>query len=291
MVDMTIETIPVDPALEGLVRSIVLRRSPHNNREYRALIPSNMGIIACYFNNSIQEINGNKVTLLDTPSLFGLQTHARYFQDSQPYEAVLIYLTPYGLAALMGKDTPNAVDQTIIKPEFMTSWFKPWGLQDSSFKDLDLYQKGQQIQQNLVRFFKDKSAPAILKKAVNKIEKHHGILSIKDLCQYLDLTRQGLAYFGKRYMGISLKVFSRIERLNYALTLIEEGNQWLEIVQNCGFFDYSHLTKEIKAFTGMKVAEIKKLLTMDKSEITRFFKKQANCHFFYISEDADPNKI
>lgn len=291
MVEMTIETMPMDPALKGVVRSIVLRRRPQNTREFRALIPSNMGIIACYFNNSVQEIQGAKVSMLDTPTLFGLQTQPRFFQDSRPYEAILIHLTPYGLAAMLGKETPEIVDQSIILPQALSSWFKPWGMQDPSFKDLDLYQKGQLIQKNLVRFFQDRSAPPILKKAVDKIEEHHGNLSIKDLCQYLDLTRQGLAYFGKRYMGLSLKVFSRIERLKYALNLIEEGYSWMEIIKECGFFDYSHLTKEIKAFTEMKVAEIKKLLTMDNSEITRFFKKQANCHYFYISESADPDKV
>lgn len=283
MVEMQIETIPLDPALDGIVKNIVLRRSPHSNEEYRVLIPSNMGIIACYFEDAIVEREEGNTRILDTPSLFGLQTRPRFFQDSQPYEAVLIYLTPYGLAAMLNKETPKAVDRTQIKPEILSSWFKPWGLKDKDFLSLSLFEKGQAIQHKLLEFFQQKSAPPVLKKAVEKIEAKQGNISIKELCEELNLTRQGLAYFGKRYMGISLKVYTRIERLNYALSLIEEGEGWEEIIHKCGFFDYSHLTKEIKAFTGMKVAEVKLLLTMDKSEITRFFKKQVNCHFFYLS--------
>jgi len=283
---MNIETIPVDPALKGIVSSIVLRKSPHMNKEYRALIPSNMGIIACYFGDAIQEIVGERIELLDTPTFFGLQTHPRFFQDSQPYEAVLIYLTPYGLAALAGKEAPKLVDKSIIQPDFLKDWFRPWGLNDPNFAELPLYKKGQLIQQKLVSFLANHRAPDILKTSVDIIAKAHGNLSIRDLCRQLDLTRQGLAYFGKRYVGISLKVYTRIERLNYALDLIQKGLSWEEIIEECGFFDYSHLTKEIKAFSNMKVAEIKEILTLDNSDITRFFKKQVNCHFFYLSDKA-----
>lgn len=289
MVEMNIETIPIDPALDGIVKNIVLRRSPHRNEEYRVLIPSNMGIIACYFDDAIVEKEEGKTRVLNTPSLFGLQTRPRFFQDAQPYEAVLVYLTPYGLAALLNKETPLSVDKSQIQPDILSSWFRPWGLNDAAFQSKDLYEKGQAIQQILLEFFQNRTAPPVLKKAVERIEAEHGNISIRDLCESLNLTRQGLAYFGKRYMGISLKVFTRIERLNYALTLIEEGEGWEEIVQICGFFDYSHLTKEIKAFTGMKVAEVKKLLTMDKSEITRFFNKQVNCHFFYLTGIPEEN--
>lgn len=285
--NMEIETLELDPCLEGLVQSIVLRRNPQGQRSWRVFIPSNYGIIASYYGNSIEEYSSQGMVRLSTPTLFGLQTLPKYLKDFQPYEAVLVYLTPYGLAVLTGKDAPTLVDRRENLPYILQDWFPGWDNRDWDFVSLSLEEKAQRIQLALVEYFKGKKGPSVLQKALGIIEESQGEISIQDLCSQLEITRQGLAYFSKRYMGISLKVYTRIERLKRALNLIEQGLSWSKVVDQCGFFDYSHLTKEIKSFTSMKVAQVKNLLNMDRTEITRFFNKQVNCHFFYLPETPD----
>jgi AraC-like DNA-binding protein len=57
-------------------------------------------------------------------------------------------------------------------------------------------------------------------------------------------------------MGVNLNVFSRIERFRYAISLLQEGYKWNEIVNRAGYYDYSHLTKDLKQFTHMPRGQI-----------------------------------
>ena len=83
-------------------------------------------------------------------------------------------------------------------------------------------------------------------------------------------------------MGVNLNVYSRIERLRYAISLLQKGYKWNEIVSVAGYYDYSHLTKDLKLFTHMPVARYKELIKNDNSDLTEFMRNQVGCFYYYL---------
>ena len=54
------------------------------------------------------------------------------------------------------------------------------------------------------------------------------------------------------YIGISPKFFGRIARFNqsYYMSMLGRSPDWLDVSLNCGYYDYQHLVKDYKEFTG-----------------------------------------
>ena len=61
----------------------------------------------------------------------------------------------------------------------------------------------------------------------------------------------------KERKGINPKLFTRIIRLDKAFRLKNQypDKDWLTIAIDCGYYDYQHLVKDYKEFTGFKPIE------------------------------------
>ena len=63
----------------------------------------------------------------------------------------------------------------------------------------------------------------------------------------------------KKFIGLSPKEYANIIRFQYALGLIknsEKKRSLLEIAFECGYYDHSHLTNEIKRNTGLAPSQL-----------------------------------
>jgi AraC-like DNA-binding protein len=87
--------------------------------------------------------------------------------------------------------------------------------------------------------------------------KSHGNLSLDYLANQTCLsTKQFKRKFNER-TGINPKTFTRIIRFNKAFN-IKNGfpeRDWLQIAVDCGYYDYQHLAKDYKDFTGLTPVE------------------------------------
>ena len=65
-------------------------------------------------------------------------------------------------------------------------------------------------------------------------------------------TKQFERNFHER-VGVNPKLFARIIRFNKAYNIKNKypGNDWLRIAIECGYYDYQHLAKDYKEFTGV----------------------------------------
>ncbi|MGC4021921.1 MAG: helix-turn-helix domain-containing protein [Cyclobacteriaceae bacterium] len=55
----------------------------------------------------------------------------------------------------------------------------------------------------------------------------------------------------RTYVGLSPKFYARIIRFNKIFSLIEKNDpQWIDLMNEAGFYDQSHLIRNFKAFTG-----------------------------------------
>jgi AraC-like DNA-binding protein len=99
---------------------------------------------------------------------------------------------------------------------------------------------------------KSKNQP--LKSVINDIHSTNGQISISELSKRNSTTVRQLERNFRKLIGLSPKEYSSIIRFQNALSLIKNSNQsrsLLDIAFECGYYDHSHLSNEIKRNTGL----------------------------------------
>lgn len=99
-----------------------------------------------------------------------------------------------------------------------------------------------------------KSRSNQLQSVINDIHSTNGQISIYELSKRNFTTIRQLERNFKKLIGISPKEYSNIIRFQKALSLIKNFHQnqsLLDIAFECGYYDHSHLSNEIKRYTGL----------------------------------------
>ena len=60
----------------------------------------------------------------------------------------------------------------------------------------------------------------------------------------------------KKKTGLSLKYYQRINRFNFLLHKIRDNSNWLDIAFDLGFYDQSHLIKDVRYYTGLSPKQL-----------------------------------
>ena len=93
-----------------------------------------------------------------------------------------------------------------------------------------------------------------LQSVINDIYLTNGQISIYELSKRNFTTVRQLERSFKKYIGLSPKEYSNIIRFQNALSVIRKTNHdrsLLDIALECGYYDHSHLSSEIKRNTGL----------------------------------------
>ena len=83
--------------------------------------------------------------------------------------------------------------------------------------------------------------------------------TIPEIANHYHISPRQLQRKFKQEVGVSMKTYSRIIRFKKALERIQKNKQesLLSISFDLGFYDHSHLTNEIKHFTGIQPSELR----------------------------------
>ncbi len=113
----------------------------------------------------------------------------------------------------------------------------------------------------LNRFFIDRaeSRHQPLLSVIEDIHKSNGQLSIYEISKRNNTTVRQLERSFKIQIGITPKEYSNIVRFQNAMTIIKNTPQersLLDIAFECGYYDHSHLTNEIKRNTGLTPSQL-----------------------------------
>lgn len=98
-----------------------------------------------------------------------------------------------------------------------------------------------------------------LQSVINDIHSSNGLLDIHELAKRNGISIRQLERKFAMYIGISPKEYSNIIRFQMALSLIKNSGKnrsLLDIAFECGFYDHSHLTNEIKRKTGLLPSQL-----------------------------------
>jgi AraC-like DNA-binding protein len=98
-----------------------------------------------------------------------------------------------------------------------------------------------------------------LQSVIQDIHSTNGQISIDELSKRNFKTVRQLERNFKKLVGLSPKEYSNIIRFQNALNIIknsDENRSLLDIAFECGFYDHSHLTNEIKRYTGLSPSQL-----------------------------------
>ena len=104
-----------------------------------------------------------------------------------------------------------------------------------------------------------KNKKNLLQSVINDIHFSKGQLSVYELSKRNYISVRQLERNFKTHIGISPKEYTNIVRFQNALQIIENSNKdrsLLDIAFECGYYDHSHLTNEIKRNTGLSPSQI-----------------------------------
>jgi len=91
------------------------------------------------------------------------------------------------------------------------------------------------------------------------IEKFQGLISVDSVAQTHHVTLRTLERIFSKNIGISPKEFISIIRFQHAAKKLQQdtsGNNLLRIATDMGYYDHSHLTREIKKYSGLNPSEL-----------------------------------
>jgi len=98
-----------------------------------------------------------------------------------------------------------------------------------------------------------------LQSVINDVHSSNGQLSVYELAKRNFTTVRQIERNFKKFVGLSPKEYSNIIRFQNALNIIKNSDtnrSFLDIAFECGYYDHSHLTNEIKRNTGFLPSQL-----------------------------------
>ncbi|GAB2847723.1 AraC family transcriptional regulator [Pseudoduganella ginsengisoli] len=95
-------------------------------------------------------------------------------------------------------------------------------------------------------------AGALVGAALAALDHSGGALRIESLVEQLGVSRQHLAAQFRTHVGLSPKLYARIQRFRRATDLLKQPSpatvDWAQLALDCGYFDQSHLINDFREF-------------------------------------------
>lgn len=103
----------------------------------------------------------------------------------------------------------------------------------------------------------------------NNLEKD---ISVDDICAEFHIRRTRLYSIAKNYLGCSIALYIRKQRINHALRLLKETDEAVSaIAYKVGFSDYGHFSRIFKLLTGVSATNYRR---QNRQSLNNSVKKQ-----------------
>lgn len=180
----------------------------------------------------------------------------------------IIEFQPAGLHAFTGVNQRELSDQTLP-----FSSINPL-LNNTIMETLDsvrsIYELVIRVDRILLSFL-PASCPGELHFSVETIIKSSGNISVKELSESVYYSERHLNRIFGRYLGMSMKTFSRLVRINKAVRLLQNpGASLSSVCYSVGFYDLPHFIHDFKDVTGITPLDYRQNMSDFYSEIAKF---------------------
>ena len=93
----------------------------------------------------------------------------------------------------------------------------------------------------------------IITDALSHLDHSPATTTIAELTRYLGLSPRRLSQLFREQVGVSPKLYCRIQRFQQAVQQMHQGVdiRWAELALSCGYYDQSHFANDFHAFSGL----------------------------------------
>jgi AraC-like DNA-binding protein len=97
-----------------------------------------------------------------------------------------------------------------------------------------------------------------LPKVLSDVKIRHGIITVHELAKSNAISGRQLERKFRHYLGISPKEYINFVRYQFAIDQIRDNSHksLLDVAFSTGYYDHSHLTNEIKKYSGLLPSEL-----------------------------------
>lgn len=113
--------------------------------------------------------------------------------------------------------------------------------------------------------------PKELIQAIQEIIDARGIITVSDIADHASYCVRQLNRTFNQYLGMSMKAFSRLVRINNSFHLLNEQSNTLNTISDTlGYYDTSHYVKDFKIVCGITPQKYRDNMSDFYSEIAKF---------------------
>jgi AraC-like DNA-binding protein len=108
----------------------------------------------------------------------------------------------------------------------------------------------------------------LVAEAVRRMTATHGAVDLVSLARELGLSMRQLERRFRMNVGLSPKLFCRMQRFNSVFRVLgEQPHRWVDAAIACGYYDQAHLIRDCKSLTGNTPA----ILLAEDADLARHF--------------------
>lgn len=202
----------------------------------------------------------NKKAFLDKgnkklPQLFLYGQTTRYTEHKavQPFRNIGIYFQPTALKSIFGIDANELTNQHIDINELIKT-----NITDQLLNTANAEQRIKLLSSFLIQQAEQRKAEnEKVNFATSQLQKGVSLLNIQN---ELNLSERSLELYFKNHIGISPKLYARINRFQSALENIRQNqfDKLTDIAYQNDYFDQSHFIREFKEFAGTSPKHFKR---------------------------------
>jgi AraC-like DNA-binding protein len=117
------------------------------------------------------------------------------------------------------------------------------------------------LEQALIARLRDPPARhGAVRGALAMLTRTQGRARVRDVADALDLSQRRLIEMFKTEVGLTPKLFGRVQRFQRALALARDPARldWAQLAAECGYFDQAHLIRDFVEFAGVSPADFRR---------------------------------
>jgi AraC-like DNA-binding protein len=245
------------PALAPYIKMLWYAHDPHATHRHERILPIGRAqIVISLARDYLTDANHPTNPLETSPAAIFLGIHSHHQQiDAIDFaELIGILFHPGGTLAFFPDDT-----HTFTNCE--TSLEDLWGRAASNLRN-DLRraptsdQKFDLLDFALRHRLSESKTPHRIPAvdfALTHLHQSPGTTTIAELTRTTGLSPRRLSQLFREQIGVSPKIYCRIQRFQQAVQQIHHGVdiRWAELALTCGYYDQSHFANDFRAFSGL----------------------------------------
>jgi len=251
-----IERLPY-PALAPFIKTLWYARDPHATHCHQRILPTGHAqIVISLAHDYLTDANNLIDPLAHSPAAIFLGLYSRHQQIDaiDLSELIGVSFHPGGTIPFLPACTDAFTDRE-------TSLEAIWGRASENLRS-DLREAPTPAEKftlleaafldRLNRSKAQRRLP-IIDFALTHLHRSPGTITIAELTRQIGLSPRRLSQLFREQVGVSPKVYCRIQRFQQAVQAMHCGLDipWAELALTCGYYDQSHFTNDFHAFSGL----------------------------------------